>query len=169
MALIHLNLVQMHGPSIRQLFCRIIGVLILGCLLQSEATSAPAKADNSASAGRGMFFGGGALHGTILGHSEALSPRVASCANCHLNDAGVRSSTSFAPTLDRDAMTELRSRRGGPPSLFSPTSFCRMLRTGVDPVYVLITRQMPRYTLSDDQCLDLWRYLMETSDGPDGN
>ena len=41
-----------------------------------------------------------------------------------------------------------------------------MLRTGVDPAYVLITRQMPRYTLSDDQCLGLWRYLTETSDEP---
>jgi len=44
-----------------------------------------------------------------------------------------------------------------------------MLRTGVDPVYVVISRQMPRYTLSDDQCLDLWRYLMETSDEPHDN
>lgn len=66
-------------------------------------------------------------------------------------------------------MTEFHSRRGGPPSLFSTTSFCRILRTGVDPVYVVISRQMPRYTLSDDQCLDLWRYLMETSDEPHDN
>lgn len=165
MALRHLNL----DPATWMPFRRVIGALILGLLLRSEAVSAPANADSSASNGHGMFFGGGALHGTILGHSEALPPRVASCANCHLDDAGLSSSKSFAPTLSRHTMTELRSRRGGPPSLFSPPSFCRTLRTGVDPVYVLITRQMPRYTLSDDQCLGLWRYLMETSDGPDDN
>ncbi len=59
-------------------------------------------------------------------------------------------------------------RRGGPPSLFSQASFCRMLRTGVDPAYIVITRRMPRYTLSDEQCLGLWHYLMEASDAPHG-
>ena len=39
-----------------------------------------------------------------------------------------------------------------------------MLRTGVDPASIVITRQMPRYTLDDNQCLNLWRYLTETSD-----
>ena len=59
-------------------------------------------------------------------------------------------------------MTEPVARRGGPPTAFSSGSLCRMLRTGVDPAYILITRQMPRYTLNDDQCLGIWRYLMET-------
>lgn len=157
---------QMRGPATWRFFGRVVGVLILACLLRPEAASAPANADSSASTGRGMFFGNGALRGTILGHTEALSPRLASCANCHLDEAGLGSSTSFAPTLNRQGMTQLHGRRGGPPSQFSPTSFCRMLRTGVDPTYILITRQMPRYTLSDDQCLGLWRYLMETSDEP---
>ena len=169
MNLQHLDLSRGCCPATWKLLRRVIGVLILGCLLRPEAVSASANADSSASTGRGMFFGEGALRGTILGHTEALPLRVTTCANCHLDNAGRESSTSFAPALSRHAMTELRSRRGGPPSLFSPTSFCRMLRTGVDPVYVLITRQMPRYTLSDDQCLGLWRYLMETSDGPDDN
>ena len=160
---------QTSGPATWRFLCRVVGVLILGCLLRPEAASAPVNADSAASTGREMFFDASSMRGTILGHTEALPPWLASCANCHLDDAGRRSSTSFAPTLSRHAMTELHSRRGGPPSLFSLTSFCRMLRTGVDPVYVLISRQMPRYTLSDDQCLSLWRYLMETSDEPGNN
>jgi len=158
---------RMGSPASWRFFGQVVGVLILACLLRPEAAGAPANADSSALAGRGMFFGRGALQATILGHAEALPPRLAACSNCHLDEAGLSSSTSFAPPLNRQWMTQLHGRRGGPPSLFSPTSFCRMLRTGVDPAYVLITRQMPHYTLSDDQCLGLWRYLMETSDEPD--
>jgi hypothetical protein len=40
------------------------------------------------------------------------------------------------------------------------------LRTGVDPAYILITRRMPRYTIEDAQCIDLWQYLMEQGDAP---
>lgn len=162
----HIPIRHKRGSATWRLFGRVAGMVILACLLQPEAAGAPANADSAASTGRRMFFGEGALQGTILGHTEALPPRLASCANCHLDEAGLRSSTSFAPPLNRQGMTQSRGRRGGPPSLFSPVTFCRMLRTGVDPAYVLITRQMPRYTLSDDQCLDLWRYLMEASDGP---
>lgn len=157
---------QTRGPATWRFFGRAAGLLLLACLLRPEAASAPVVAESSALTGRGMFFGADALKGTILGHTEALPPRLASCANCHLDEAGLGSSASFGPPLNRQGMTHLRGRRGGPPSLFSPTSFCRLLRTGVDPAYVLITRQMPRYTLSDEQRLGLWRYLMETSDGP---
>lgn len=110
-----------------------------------------------------MFFGDAALQGGIVGHSEALPPRLVACANCHVGAAGL-GAASFGPRLDGPRLTEMRGRRGGPPSAFSPASFCRMLRTGVDPASILITRQMPRYTLNDDQCLGLWRYLTETSD-----
>jgi len=143
-----------------------LSMLMLGCLVQADAASASATADSTAAMGREMFFGEASLQGTITGHAEALPPRLVACANCHLGDADAASATSFAPTLDRLRMVELRGRRGGPPSVFSPTSFCRLLRTGVDPAYVLITRQMPRYTLNNDQCLELWRYLTETSDEP---
>jgi len=158
-----------HWTGIRPTYALlggILGVLALACLLRAEAAGASLYADRPASTGRQMFFGESLLQGSIVGHPEALPPRLAACANCHLGAEGVKSGASFGPTLSRPWMTELRGRRGGPPSVFSPASFCRMLRTGVDPASIVITRQMPRYTLDDDQCLALWRYLMETSDEP---
>jgi hypothetical protein len=40
-------------------------------------------------------------------------------------------------------------------------SFCRLLRTGVDPVLIVVSRQMPRYELDESQCGNLWHYLTE--------
>lgn len=158
-----LHLRSARGRAAWTLLGLMLGVLSLSCLLRTEAARASAPAPGSAVTGRGMFFGDGPLQGAIVGHPEALPPRLAACANCHTRAAGVEAA-SFGPRLDGPRMTEMRGRRGGPPSAFTPTSFCRMLRTGVDPASILITRQMPRYTLDDNQCLGLWRYLMETSD-----
>ena len=138
-------------------------VLALSGLVRAEAVRASASADASAATGRRMFLGDASLHGAIVGHPEALPPRLTACANCH-EGAGGLAAASFGPRLDGAHLTEMRGRRGGPPSAFSPASFCRMLRTGVDPASILITRQMPRYTLDDNQCLGLWHYLTETSD-----
>ena len=41
------------------------------------------------------------------------------------------------------------------------TSFCRLLRTGVDPAYVIIDRVMPTYDVSDAACASLWQYLTQ--------
>lgn len=140
----------------------VMGLLALSCLLRAEAAGTSALADASAATGRRMFFGDASLQGAIVGHPEALPPRLAACANCH-EGAGL-AAASFGPRLNGTRLTEMRGRRGGPPSAFSPASFCQMLRTGVDPASILITRQMPRYTLDDNQCLGLWHYLTETSD-----
>lgn len=141
----------------------MMGVLALSCLLRTEAARASALADASATTGRRMFLGDASLQGAIVGHPEALPPRLVACANCHGGGTGI-GAASFGPRLEGARLTEMRGRRGGPPSSFSPASFCRMLRTGVDPASILITRQMPRYTLDDNQCLGLWHYLTETSD-----
>lgn len=140
----------------------VTGLLALSCLLRAEAAGTSALADASAAMGRRMFFGDAALQGAIVGHPAALPPQLAVCANCH-GGAGA-AAASFGPRLEGTRLTEVRGRRGGPPSAFSSASFCRMLRTGVDPASILITRQMPRYTLDDNQCLGLWHYLTETSD-----
>ncbi len=161
-----LHLGRARGHATWKRLSRIAGVLIMGGLLQAAATDASANVDSSASTGRRMFFGESSLQGAIAGHAEPLPPRMVSCVNCHMGAAGLGSAASFAPSLGRSRMTEPLGRRGGPPSLFSQASFCRMLRTGVDPAYILITRRMPRYTLSDDQCLGLWRFLTESSDAP---
>ncbi len=141
----------------------MMGVLALSGLVWAEAARASALADASAATGRRMFFGDASLQGAIVGHPEALPPRLVACANCHGGGTGP-GAASFGPRLEGPRMTEMHGRRGGPPSAFSPASFCRMLRTGVDPASILITRQMPRYTLNDNQCLGLWRYLTEASD-----
>ncbi len=141
----------------------MLGVLALSGFVRAEAVRASALADASAVTGRRMYFGDASLQGAIVGHPEALSPRLVACANCHQGGAAGLAAASFGPRLDGTRLTEMRGRRGGPPSAFSPASFCRMLRTGVDPASILITRQMPRYTLNDNQCLGLWHYLTETS------
>ena len=140
-----------------------IGLLALSCLLRAEAAGTSPLAEAPAATGRRMFFGDASLQGAIVGHPEALPPRLVACANCHVGTAGP-TAASYGPRLEGTRLTEMRGRRGGPPSAFSPASFCRMLRTGVDPASILITRQMPRYTLDDNQCLGLWHYLTETSD-----
>jgi hypothetical protein len=141
-----------------------LGVLALSCLLRAGAVGASAPAEASAATERRMFFDGASLQGAIVGHPEALPPRLVACANCHQGGGAGLAAASFGPRLDGARLTEMRARRGGPPSAFSPASFCRTLRTGVDPASILITRQMPRYTLDDNQCLGLWHYLTETSD-----
>jgi len=156
---------RMHASALWKFAGRVVGVVLLGCVLQAGTAHASMSPDSSVSAGRRMFLGESPLQGAIASHAELLPARMVSCANCHLG-AGPGSGASFAPVLNRAGMTQMRGRRGGPPSVFALASFCRMLRTGVDPAFILITRQMPRYTLSDDQCQDLWRYLMEANDEP---
>jgi hypothetical protein len=136
-------------------------------LVQAVATEACGNIGNgSGAAGCRMFFGETPLRGSIIGHNRPLPPEVVACANCHVGDARSSSGGSFAPSLGPLTLTEPRRRRGGPPSQFSAATFCRLLRTGLDPAYIIISRQMPRYVLDDDQCLDLWHYLLEQDDGP---
>jgi hypothetical protein len=40
-------------------------------------------------------------------------------------------------------------------------SFCKLLRTGVDPASIVIAREMPVYTLNEAQCGSLWTFLIE--------
>jgi hypothetical protein len=135
----------------------VAGVMRIGPVLAGTRDNA---AKGPSWSGRGLFFGETPLRGIVQGHERPMPPKLVGCANCHVPDltSGV---SSAAPRLDRSSLTESRRRRGGPPSQFTPVSFCRLLRTGVDPAYILITRQMPRYTLDDGQCLELWQYLME--------
>jgi hypothetical protein len=142
--------------------------LVAACVLLQAV---PARAcenpgNGSGAAGCRMFFGETPLQGDIIEHDRPLPPEVVACANCHLEDTRSTSGGSFAPSLNRSMLTEPRRRRGGPPSQFSAVSFCRLLRTGIDPAYIVISRKMPRYVLDDEQCLDLWQYLLEQSDAP---
>ena len=156
------------GRAAWRLSRQILRVLAMGCLLQVGAAEASPDPESALPVGRGLFLGESPLWGVIAGHAEALPPQAVACANCHMGETGPGSGARFGPALNHAAMTELRNRRGGPPSSFSLASFCQLLRNGVDPAYIIITRRMPRYTLSDDQCRGLWRYIMEASDESGG-
>lgn len=144
--------------------------ILLGgvCVLAQTATAGACDnfGDDADAAGCHMFFGETPLQGAVVEHGRPLPPEVVVCANCHLEDTRSISGGSGAPFLSRSMLTEPLRRRGGPPSQFSAASFCRLLRTGVDPVYIVISRKMPRYVLDDEQCLDLWQYLLEQTDAP---
>jgi hypothetical protein len=143
-------------------------LLVAACvLLQGVPAGACENLGNGSGAtGCRMFFGEAPLQGAIVEHDRPLPPEVIACVNCHSGDTPSGSGRPFAPSLSRSMLTELRRRRGGPPSQFSAAGFCRLLRTGVDPAYIVISRKMPRYVLDDEQCLDLWHYLLEQNDAP---
>jgi hypothetical protein len=108
-------------------------------------------------------FGETPLQGTIVGHERPLPAALVACANCHPAGSRAALKTAIGPRLDKST-TDTGRRRGGPPSRFTSTTFCRLLRTGVDPAYIVISRQMPRYDLRDDQCFSLWQYLVGLGD-----
>ena len=131
----------------------------MAALLLAAAALPPAAAPAEALArGRALFAGTAPMRGTISGHASALPPAGARCVNCHAAGAA-SASASFGPLLTRPHLTGLLPRRGGPPSRYDEATFCRLLRTGIDPAYVLITRSMPRYELPDADCQALWLHL----------
>jgi hypothetical protein len=93
------------------------------------------------------------LTGGLQGHDDPLPAEALRCANCH------EGSTAVAPRLDRGLLQQAQPRRGGPPSSYDETSFCRLLREGLDPAHVLLPREMPRYRIDDRDCAALWAYL----------
>jgi hypothetical protein len=117
--------------------------------------------DSSTLRGRELFTGQAALQGRISTHEMDLPPAVVRCANCHAEGTGSAVARSNAPRLDREWLLSPQRRRGGPPSHYDRDSFCRVLRKGVDPAWVVINEEMPRYTVDDADCSALWRFLTE--------
>ncbi len=113
----------------------------------------------SALRGDALYRGQEPLHGRIRGHDDLLPPETVVCANCHSVKATARLSGQPAPQLDAALLLEMRPRHGGPPSRYDRQSFCRLLRNGSDPAYVLIAREMPAYDVTDEQCASLWSSL----------
>lgn len=113
--------------------------------------------------GEALYSGQAPLPGRLAGHEADLPGIATRCGNCH--EAG-RTGLAAAPGdryavgLSATRLTSPQSRRGGPASVYDAASLCRLLRTGVDPAQVMIDSAMPRYQPSDDQCQDLWKYLL---------
>jgi hypothetical protein len=128
--------------------------------------------------GRGIFDGAVAVPARVLGQDFALPVQASRCVNCHATTAtgsaappaiggeaaarsarGLDPASTLGPALTPAHLREPRPRRGGPPSRYDAASLCRLLRTGIDPAHVLITPAMPRFDVSDADCLALWRFL----------
>jgi len=114
-----------------------------------------------ATQGNALFQGREKLKGKIRGHDDWLPPEAVRCANCHNANRQPNLSRIAPPHIDRSLLLDPRQRRGGPPSRYEPASFCRLLRTGADPAYILIAREMPVYEVDDKQCASLWTFLLE--------
>jgi hypothetical protein len=117
-------------------------------------------APSSVARGARLFEGTEALAGTLSGHSTPLPVEATRCIQCHSGPGKSTAATSdFAPPLDRRQLREARARRGGPAIAYELASFCRTLRTGVDPGHIVLPRAMPRFDADDAQCAALWDYL----------
>jgi hypothetical protein len=123
-----------------------------------------ASSEHGVVRGQRLFSGVEAVTGTISGHKAAMPAEAVTCRNCHqAGDSPARQ--SFGPRLNRDTLLELHKRRGAPPSTYDEQTFCRILRTGVDPAYIVISPEMPRYQIDEQQCRSLWLYLTEQQGG----
>lgn len=130
-------------------------LLALGLLL-----AVPSLGGGSASErGRALFVGREALSGKLRHHRSTLPAEVVACRNCHALGSEASPPGARAPRLDRALLLEARARRGGPPSAYAEASFCKLLRTGIDPAHVFIAREMPVYRADDGQCRSLWQFL----------
>lgn len=116
--------------------------------------------------GQALYTGTLPISARMVGHDANLPAQASRCSNCHpvdrRHDASTVISTPqerFAPLLTRATLTEGKPRRGGPPSSYDVTAFCRLLSSGVDPAFVMIPQTMPRYRLSTEECHALWAYV----------
>jgi len=136
-----------------------IGLLILSLRVHAD------PANDVLLEGRGLFSGALDLRGRIATHLVDLPPAVVRCANCHAAADGPSVPRSLAPRLTRDLLLNPQPRRGGPASRYDAISFCTLLRRGIDPAWVLISVEMPRYVLDDGSCAALWQYLTRSTEG----
>jgi hypothetical protein len=131
--------------------------MIVCCLCHIDAV-----AENSLSErGRGqdIYLGKEVIIGKIDGHASSLPPSLGICVTCHASAKRSRLEAELAPRLNRSSLLDPRSRRGGPGFSYDKTNFCKTVRTGIDPQYIVLRRAMPRFEISESQCSALWAYL----------
>ncbi len=116
-------------------------------------------AEDPAAIGEKLYSGILPLTATISGHSAPMPSKVVVCTNCHGAPLGKPGSKLAAPDLRHGWLDQVRARRNGPAGRYDQTTFCRALRNGIDPVYVMLPVRMPRFTISDADCEALWLYL----------
>lgn len=114
--------------------------------------------------GEALYAGRAPATARLRGDDRPLPPNAVACANCHEPgpqpgaSVTVVTAAAVGPRLDA-ALAQSAPRRGGPASTYDATSFCHLLRTGVDPAQVLVRRAMPQFELDEADCGALWRYI----------
>jgi hypothetical protein len=113
--------------------------------------------------GRQLFVGQKPLAAHLERDETAIPTEANRCSNCHISEALpdselVRTQTFGAP-LSAGKLKNQSRRRGGPPTRYNEDSFCRLLRTGIDPASILVQRAMPRYKINEADCRALWQYI----------
>jgi hypothetical protein len=137
-------------------------LLLIGglALLAGLARAAAPPADPEFLRGQALFAGELDLHGRIRTHLVDLPPQVVVCGNCHAAGDGPEVARSLAPRLTRELLLAPRARHGGPVTTYNLDRFCNLLRKGMDPAYVLLSVEMPIYSLDDSDCRALWQFVM---------
>jgi len=143
-----------------------LATLIAGILCLLVASCSAMNQDETLqqshySQGENIFLGRESVAAKISGHQESLPPQVARCINCHAPAQSTSTLRESAPALSSAWLQQARARRGGPAFAYGKESFCMTLRSGVDPEHVILNRAMPRFDISNEQCLALWLYLTE--------
>ncbi|MCW5661336.1 MAG: hypothetical protein KIT60_26840 [Burkholderiaceae bacterium] len=130
------------------------GLLIAGTTAAAAVVAAPLVAQwIRQSHGAELFDGRRPLVARIAGHDERLPPMASRCINCH------RGPQATGGILSAEGLTQRIARRGGPPSRYDSGTLCRLLREGIDPAHVMVTRTMPRFDVDDAACAALWAHL----------
>jgi len=115
----------------------------------------------SVALGKRLFNADPPLTARLSGDPLLLPAAASRCSNCH--QVASQDEADFGPRLTATWLLSDRKRRGGPPCHYDLESFCALLRTGIDPAFVIIDRAMPRYELDDDACRALWNYVRSLS------
>jgi hypothetical protein len=128
-------------------------LLSLAVAITAAAAAWAMVTTHAAANGRELFDGRRHLNAHTPGHAQALPAAATRCINCH-EGAG-----AMGPQLSAASLTQPEARRGGPPSRYDESAFCRALREGTDAAWVQLHRAMPRYAIAEPECQALWAYL----------
>ncbi|EDZ97949.1 conserved hypothetical protein [Burkholderia sp. H160] len=133
-------------------------MFVMTALFFVAVKSAANGADSSQSMelGREIFSGQRALAAHLRDDDRMLPDNAVRCINCH---GHADNAVSFGPPLTSQYLLSDTRRRGGPPSRYDLSSFCRVLNVGVDPTGIVLKKAMPQYTLSATECEALWTFV----------
>ncbi|RKE26230.1 hypothetical protein B0G76_7842 [Paraburkholderia sp. BL23I1N1] len=142
----------MASPSQRSAARAWIGLALLVAMHLAHA----AEPCDPADLGCSIFNGQQAIPAHLRDDDRPLPAWTTRCVNCHTQ---TDPSAAFAPPLTSATLLDAINRRGGPPSRYDPTSFCRVLKDGVDPAGVVLRKSMPHYQITGAECAALWRFV----------